>query len=129
MIRRIATGFAALALIAGVAGMAGTAQARGGVSVWVGAPIVVGPPAYYYPPPPVVYAPPPPVVYAPPPPVVYAPPPPAPVVSAAPASAPYVASNGQTCRQYQTTIMIDGQAQPSYGTACLQADGTWRVVR
>lgn len=78
------------------------------------------PPAYYYPPPPVVYAPPP-VAYTP------APAPAAPVVGT-PASAPYTASNGQTCREYQTTVTVGGQPQDTRGTACLQPDGTWRIV-
>jgi hypothetical protein len=77
---------------------------------------------YYYPPP-VVYAPPP-VVYAPPP-VVYAQP--APVVGA-PTSQPYVARNGQTCREYQGTAVVGGVSRQIYGTACLQPDGSWRIV-
>jgi hypothetical protein len=80
---------------------------------------------YYYPPPPVVYAPPP-VVYAPPP-VVYAPAP-LPPLAAVPTSPVYRASNGQYCREYQATVRVDGVPQPSHGTACLQPDGTWRVV-
>lgn len=31
-------------------------------------------------------------------------------------------------REYQTEILIDGKAVPAYGTACLQADGSWRIV-
>jgi surface antigen len=64
--------------------------------------------------------------------VIYAPPPavyasPAPIV-VNPASAPYVASNGQTCREYQSTAVIGGVTRPVYGTACLQRDGAWRIV-
>lgn len=33
-----------------------------------------------------------------------------------------------SCYQYQTTIIIAGQPQPAFGTACLQPDGTWRLV-
>lgn len=88
------------------------AQARGFVALGVGVP--VGGPAYYYPPPPVYYYPPPPAYY------------PAPV-AAAPASA--VAPQQQPCREYQSTAVIDGRAQPTYGTACLQPDGSWRIVR
>jgi hypothetical protein len=77
----------------------------------------VGPPAYYYPPPYYYYPPPPPVVYAPP-----------PVYGAAPAAPAYQTRSGQTCREYQTTVNVDGQAQPGYGTACLQPDGTWRMI-
>ena len=63
-------------------------------------------PAYSY------YPPPPPVVYAPPPAAYYAPP---------PAPAPY-------CRDYHGDATIDGQGQPFYGRACLQADGRWHIV-
>jgi surface antigen len=31
-------------------------------------------------------------------------------------------------REYQTEIVIDGQPVPAYGTACLQADGSWKIV-
>jgi len=63
--------------------------------------------------------------YAYPPPAVYAPPP---AIAADPASNTYTAANGQTCRQYVTTRVINGGPQQVYGTACLQPDGTWRVV-
>jgi hypothetical protein len=70
----------------------------------------------------------PPVYYPPPPPrVVYVPTPP-PVMSAVPTSPVYRAPSGQYCREYQSTVTVGGQPQPSYGTACLQPDGTWRVV-
>ena len=80
----------------------------------------------YYAPPPVYYAPPPPVVYVPAP--VYGPSSYAPPVAAQPASPVYQAANGQYCREYQTTVTVAGRPQPSYGTACLQPDGVWRVV-
>jgi hypothetical protein len=32
------------------------------------------------------------------------------------------------CREYQTTIVVDGKAQPAHGTACRQADGAWRIA-
>lgn len=69
-------------------------------------PLYYGPPVYY--PPPVVYT------------------QPAPIV-AQPASPPYL-RNGQTCREYRTTVVIGGVQRPSYGTACLQPDGSWRIV-
>lgn len=79
----------------------------------------------FYAPPPVYYPPPPPrVVYAPPPPVVYAPAP----IDAVPASAPYRTSDGRYCREYQAQVVVGGVPQPSYGTACQQPDGSWRVV-
>ncbi|MDT8319301.1 MAG: hypothetical protein RQ826_02110 [Xanthomonadales bacterium] len=31
-------------------------------------------------------------------------------------------------REYQTTIEIGGRTVPAYGTACLQADGDWKVI-
>ena len=93
------------------------ADARGFVSFGFGVPLG---PAYYYPPPPVYYYPPP--AYYAPPAVSYAPP-------AAPAYGQSEQSQGQTCRQYQSTTTIDGKPQPTYGTACLQPDGTWQIVR
>lgn len=82
---------------------------------------VFAPPLYYYPPPAYYY--PPPVYYAPPP-AVYVQP--APLV-ARPASPPYL-RNGRTCREYQATVVVGGVPRQSYGTACLQPDGAWRVV-
>jgi hypothetical protein len=108
---------AVLATGASVA-MSQPAQARIFIGVGVGVPVYYPPPYYAYPPP---YYYPPPVVYAPP---VMAPPP----VVGTPTSEPYTATNGQTCREYQTTVTVDGQQQPSHGTACLQPDGSWRIV-
>ncbi|MBX6324275.1 MAG: hypothetical protein IRY94_20875, partial [Rhodospirillaceae bacterium] len=85
------------------------------------------PPPVYYVPPPVYYVPPPPpprIYYTPPP--AYAPPPlPA---DAQPVSPAYQGPGGQTCREYSTTVYIGGRPQVSYGTACLQPDGSWRLV-
>lgn len=36
--------------------------------------------------------------------------------------------NGPYCREFQTTIVIDGRPQSAHGTACQQEDGTWAVV-
>lgn len=33
------------------------------------------------------------------------------------------------CREYSTDIRVGGQAQRSYGTACLQPDGSWELVK
>ena len=63
---------------------------------------------YYYYPPPVAYAPPP---------VAYAQPPTAP------------AYDQSFCRNYQTTVVVDGVSQPTSGVACRQPDGTWRIVQ
>jgi len=57
---------------------------------------------------------------------------PAPVYSVPPAtatplqSAPTV-SNG--CREFRSTVIVDGQSRLSKGLACPQADGTWRIVQ
>lgn len=105
-----------------------------------------GPPHYdrYYGPPPGpgpwphhrYYRPPPGEVFvilpmAPPPPppgasVVYVQPQP---MQAVPASDPYVDGSGRYCREYQSTVVVNGMQQPSYGTACRMPDGTWRIVR
>ncbi len=37
-------------------------------------------------------------------------------------------SSGAYCREYRTTVTIDGRYETAYGTACQQPDGTWRVV-
>ncbi len=96
---------------------AAPAEARAFVSVGFGLPLFAPPPVVYAPPP-VVYAPPPVVYASAPAPVAYAP---------APASAPAPAA--QNCREFQSTIQVNGQPQPSYGTACQQPDGTWRIVQ
>lgn len=43
-------------------------------------------------------------------------------------ASPTYSRDGQTCREYQSDIVIGGRTQPSYGTACLQQDGAWRIV-
>ncbi|XEY21973.1 hypothetical protein ABMY26_33055 [Azospirillum sp. HJ39] len=127
-----------IAAVSAATVVAGPAQARTSVSVGIG----VGPifPAYgyyhphrYYAPPYRYYAPPPVVQYYAPPPVVYAPPPvvyaPAPAPMAVdPAGPAYYSRNGQQCREYQSSAVVGGRSQPVYGTACLQSDGTWRIV-
>ncbi len=39
----------------------------------------------------------------------------------------YQLANGQYCRMYTQTINIGGEPQQTSGTACRQADGTWKV--
>jgi len=36
--------------------------------------------------------------------------------------------NRPYCREFQTTVVIDGRPQSAHGTACRQPDGTWAVV-
>jgi surface antigen len=40
----------------------------------------------------------------------------------------YQSASGQYCREYQTTIVVNGRAETAYGTACRQADGSWQVA-
>jgi surface antigen len=39
----------------------------------------------------------------------------------------YQIANGQYCREYQQTIVVGGQPEKAYGTACRQPDGTWQI--
>ncbi len=32
------------------------------------------------------------------------------------------------CREYSQSVSIGGQRQSSYGTACMQPDGSWQVI-
>ncbi len=41
----------------------------------------------------------------------------------------YQTSQGQYCREYHQTVIIGGQSQQAYGTACRQADGSWLIVK
>ncbi|MBI5165003.1 MAG: glycine zipper 2TM domain-containing protein [Magnetospirillum sp.] len=41
----------------------------------------------------------------------------------------YEAAPGQFCRDYETTVMIDGRSERALGTACRQPDGSWKVVK
>jgi surface antigen len=36
--------------------------------------------------------------------------------------------SGRLCREYQTTVMVGGELQEAYGTACRRADGAWEIV-
>lgn len=39
----------------------------------------------------------------------------------------YQAGSGQYCREYRQDVMIGGEKQQAYGTACRQPDGTWQI--
>ena len=96
------------------------------------------PPAASPGPPPTVPAPPPAALPPAPPPTAAVPPPPPftpPATAASPAPPPRIGTvapmRGDAraeCREFQQTIMIGGQATKAYGTACRQADGTWKIV-
>ncbi len=47
--------------------------------------------------------------------------------SVTPTNTTYVES-GQPCREYQQTVTIGGKTETAYGTACRNADGSWRIV-
>ena len=40
----------------------------------------------------------------------------------------YQTNGGRYCREYQTTSAIGGGTQQTYGTACRQPDGSWKLV-
>lgn len=39
----------------------------------------------------------------------------------------YETAEGRFCREYQQTVTVGGKTQQAYGTACRQADGSWKV--
>jgi surface antigen len=39
----------------------------------------------------------------------------------------YQEPSGQYCREYEQDIVVGGKPEKSYGTACRQADGSWRI--
>lgn len=40
----------------------------------------------------------------------------------------YRTADGEPCREYNQSVFIAGEEQQAYGTACRDADGTWRIV-
>ncbi|MCM2265851.1 MAG: RT0821/Lpp0805 family surface protein [Desulfuromonadales bacterium] len=41
----------------------------------------------------------------------------------------YQTASGQYCREYTQSVVIGGEKQQAYGTACRQADGTWKIIK
>ncbi len=41
----------------------------------------------------------------------------------------YKTAGGQNCRQFETTIYVDGKQETGTGNACRQPDGTWQIIR
>lgn len=39
-----------------------------------------------------------------------------------------VKDSGKDCRDFESTITVDGKTEPSKGRACRDTDGTWRIV-
>lgn len=40
----------------------------------------------------------------------------------------YQSASGENCREYQTTVMVNGKQERAYGTACRQPNGSWKVI-
>ena len=38
-------------------------------------------------------------------------------------------NNGTPCREFTQTIYVGGKAVQGYGTACRQADGSWKIIQ
>ena len=41
----------------------------------------------------------------------------------------YQSKSGEYCREYRQTVLIGGEQQQAYGTACRQPDGSWKIIR
>jgi surface antigen len=39
----------------------------------------------------------------------------------------HMSATGTPCREFVQTIYIGGKPQEAYGTACRQADGSWKI--
>ena len=39
----------------------------------------------------------------------------------------YASTSGRSCREYETTIYVDGSEETATGTACRQPDGSWKI--
>ncbi len=40
----------------------------------------------------------------------------------------YQTASGEYCREFNQTINVGGRSERGYGTACRQADGSWKIV-
>ena len=40
----------------------------------------------------------------------------------------YQQDDGTYCREFQQTVMVGGNTEEAYGTACRQPDGSWQIV-
>jgi hypothetical protein len=77
-----------------------------------------------------VYDPAPPVYYNQP---TYVVPPPQPPLILPPQQQPLQplppqASDGRYCREYRSSVNVGGTMKPTYGTACMQPDGSWQIM-
>ena len=39
----------------------------------------------------------------------------------------YQTADGKQCRQYETSVTIDGKQEKAFGKACRQPDGSWQI--
>ncbi|MBT4889551.1 MAG: glycine zipper 2TM domain-containing protein [Rhodospirillales bacterium] len=40
----------------------------------------------------------------------------------------YINDDGEDCRDFESTITVDGKTEVAHGRACRQPDGSWKVV-
>jgi len=40
----------------------------------------------------------------------------------------YQVASGGYCREYQQTVTVGGHEELAYGTACREADGSWKII-
>jgi surface antigen len=40
----------------------------------------------------------------------------------------FQSGNNEYCREFQQTVVIGGEEEQAHGTACRQANGSWRIV-
>lgn len=40
----------------------------------------------------------------------------------------FQSASGENCREYQTTVTVNGKKEKAYGTACRQPNGSWKVI-
>ena len=38
-------------------------------------------------------------------------------------------SQGKDCREFESTVTVDGKTEPATGRACREEDGTWKIVQ
>jgi surface antigen len=41
----------------------------------------------------------------------------------------YRTNKNRYCREYQTTVIVGGEAKKAYGTACRKPDGQWEIIK
>lgn len=40
----------------------------------------------------------------------------------------YQVANGNYCREYESSVTIDGKQEKAFGKACRQPDGSWQII-